>query len=229
MIASESSKLPARLAGALWLLIIACGIFAEVGVRMRLFVPGDAAATAERILAAPGLLRLGFLADSAMFLADVALAALLYVLLRPAGRAAAAVAAAFRLAQAAVLALNLLHQHAALLILDDRAVGAAFAPEQVQALAHLALDVHRHGYDLALFPFGVHCLLLGALILRSALLPRALGALAIAAGAVYLAGSTVRFAAPALVDSIQPIYAVALVAELALGGWLLFRGTRIPE
>ena len=47
----------ARLAGVLYLAIILLGLTSELALRGALLVPGDAAATAERILAAPGLLR----------------------------------------------------------------------------------------------------------------------------------------------------------------------------
>jgi Domain of unknown function (DUF4386) len=218
----------ARLAGVLYLVIIVFGIFAEAGVRSRLFVPGDALATAGNVVVSPGLFRAGFVADSIMFLSDVALAVLLYVLLRPAGRTLALVAMCFRLAQAGVLAINLLHYHAALLLLDGGTYDAWFEPTQLQGLAYLFLDLHRHGYDLGLLLFGVHCILLGILIGRSGYLPRSLGILAIAAGIAYLVGSTTRFVFPGALATISPIYAVALVSELSLCLWLLAKGVTMP-
>ena len=71
----------AKIAGGLYLTIIICGIFGEVGVRMNLIIPGDAAATAANILAAPLLFKIGFAADTTMLLSDVAIAVLFYVLL----------------------------------------------------------------------------------------------------------------------------------------------------
>jgi hypothetical protein len=196
--ADEVSPLPiARTAGLLYLLIIVCGIFAEIGVRGRLFVEGDAGATADRITAAPGLFRTAFVADSLMVLADVALAVLLYVLLRPAGRTLSLVAMCFRLAQAGVLAINLLRYHAAMLLLGSGPYAQWFGAEQLESLSYLFLDLHRHGYDLGLILFGVHCVLLGILVRRCGYLPRWLGALAIAAGVAYLVGSFTRFDAAA--------------------------------
>jgi hypothetical protein len=219
----------ARVAGVLYLAIIVCGIFGEVFVRSTLFVPGDAALTAERIVAAQGLFRLGFVADSLMVLSDVALAVLLYVLLRPASKTLALIAMCFRLTQSAVLALNLLNYHAALLLLNGGEPTAAFEAGQVQALAHLFLDSHRHGYDLGLLLFGVHCLVLGVLILGSRLLPRALGVLAIAASLAYLIGSYTRFLFPEFLAVVSPIYIVPLVSELSLALWLLVKGVDVGE
>lgn len=63
----------ARIAGVLYLVIIACGLFSELVVRGTLVVPGDAAATAANILAADTLFRVGVVSDLVMFLADVAI------------------------------------------------------------------------------------------------------------------------------------------------------------
>lgn len=227
MMHETSEHLPrtvARAAGVLYLIIIVLGLFGELVVRSSLIAPGDAATTASNILASTGLFRTGFVADSIMVLCDVALAALLFVLLRPVNRVLAIVALLFRLAQAAVLALNLLNYHAAMLVLTGAAGPAAFDEAQVASLASLFLDLHSHGYDLGLILFGVHCLVLGYLITKSSFLPRTLGYLGGAAGVVYLVGSYVRFVVPTMVETVAPIYLVAIVAELSLCGWLLIKG-----
>ena len=75
-----SAPLPvARFTGALYLIIIAGGLFGELGVRAALVVQGDAPATAANLLASEGLFRLGFVSDLVIFLADVAVAALLAI------------------------------------------------------------------------------------------------------------------------------------------------------
>lgn len=214
----------ARTAGVLYLVIIVLGLTGELVVRSGIVAAGDAPATAANIRGAEGLFRFGFLADSVMLLADIALAVLLYVLLRPVSKTLALLAMCFRLVQAAIIGGNLLHYHAALVALAGPAYGIAFPPEQLAAVATLLLDLHSHGYDLALLPFGVNCLLLGYLVYRSGFLPRVLGALLAAAGVVYLVGSYTRFLFPAQVEAVAPIYLVAIVAESAMCLWLLIKG-----
>lgn len=214
----------ARTAGLLYLVIIVLGLTGELVVRSGIVAVGDAAATAANIRAAESLFRFGFVADSVMLLADIALAVLLYVLLRPVSKTLALLAMCFRLVQAAIIGGNLLHYHAALVALAGPAYGIAFPPEQLAAVATLFLDLHSHGYDLALLPFGVNCLLLGYLVYRSGFLPRALGVLLAAAGVVYLVGSYARFLFPAQVEAVAPIYLVAIIAESAMCLWLLVRG-----
>jgi len=227
--ATTSPQAVARTAGVLYLIIIVFGMLSELLVRTSMIVPGDPAATAEAIGASPGLFRSGFLMDSIMFLSDVALAVLLYVLLKPVSKVVALVAMCFRLGQAAVLALNLLNYHAAILLLTGPAYAASLGGEQVSGLSYLFLDLHAHGYDLGLLLFGVHCLLLGYLVFRSGYLPRALGVLMVAAGFTYLVGSYTRFLAPGYVPVVAPIYAIAVVSEVSLCVWLLVRGVHVEQ
>lgn len=217
----------ARSAGAFYLVIIAFGLFSEVFVRASLIVPGDAAATATNVARAAWLFRLGFLADAVVFLSDAAVAVLLYVLLRPVDATLAAIAAALRLVQTAILGLNLLNHYAALLLLSGDGYLAAFDQGQINALVLFVLTLHKHGYDLALVFFGMHCLVLGYMLARSDYIPGVLGVLLIAAAFVYLIGSVTLFAAPAYTAFVAPAYIVPLIAETSFCAWLLTKGVRL--
>ncbi|WP_315901560.1 DUF4386 domain-containing protein [Salipiger bermudensis] len=205
----------ARLAGALYLLIILLGLTSELALRGSLIIPSDAVATATAILASPGTLRLSLAADTVMALADVALAVLLYLLLRPVSAALALMAMVFRLVQAGLIAMSLLFQYGALLILQGDG-----APEA----ALLALELHGHGYDLGLVFFGVNSLLTGWLLVVSGFVPKLLGWLIAAAGMVYFLGSALLFLAPPLAGPFAPAYLLPVLAETAFCLWLLIRG-----
>lgn len=207
----------ARLAGLLYLVIILCGLWSELAVRSRLLVPGDAEATAANILANEGLFRLGFAADVVMALSDAALAVLLYLILRPAGPALALAAMVFRLLQTAVIAMNLSNHHAALLLATGGMPG-------MEPLVLHALELQGAIYDLGLIFFGVNSLLVGLLLLRRQGAPNVLGYAIYAAGCVYLAGSTLRFLLPGLMDAFAPAYVICILAELSFALWLLLRG-----
>ncbi len=217
----------ARVAGILYLVIIVLGVWSEVFVRSALVVPGDAAASAAAVLAAESLYRMAFAADSVMALCDVALAILLFGLLRPVHPLLALMAAVFRLVQSAIIGGNLMNHHAALLILNGAGGSSGLSAEQLDGMALLAMQMHRHGYDLGLLFFGLNSLITGWLILRAPFLPSAIGALVAAAGVVYLAGSYVRFLFPALVETVAPAYALPLIAELSFCLWLLIRGVNV--
>ena len=211
----------ARLAGWLYLAIILLGLHGELMVRGTLVVPGDAAATAARIAASPGLWRSGIAADLLMQLADVPVTVVLYLLLRPVGPALSLLAAALNMVQTAVLALNKLTLLVPLLLPPSAPAGAA----QRDALVMLAIRLHDHGFAIGLVFFGLTCVLLGGLIVRSGFLPRVLGVLLAVAGVCYLVNSFALLLAPALAQVLFPaVLAPAFVGELAFSLWLIARG-----
>src|ERR1700753_1369989 len=77
------------------------------------------------------------------------------------------------------------------------------------------------GYGIALIPFGISCLLIGYLVLRSTFLPRTLGVLMAIAGGAYLI-----FLRPALGARLFVPWIVvpAVVGEASLTLWLLIMG-----
>lgn len=218
----------ARVTGLLYLVIIVCAGFAEGYVRGTLVVPGDAAATAGNVLASEGLFRLGFAADVVAFLADAVVAVLLYVLLRPAGPTIALLAVAFRLiAHPAIASVNLLNHFGVLLVLDGAGPLSAFDTGQLEAVALVLLELHRYGYLIGGAFFGVHCALLGVLLVRSELFPDWLGMLLGVAAAGYLVESFTYFLLPAFGGAASGVVVVtAGVAEVSLCFWLLIRGVR---
>ncbi len=226
--ASWSMRSLARTTGLLYLVIIVCAGFSEGYVRSSVLVPGDAAATADNILAAEGLFRLGFVTDLIAFLADAAVAVLFYVLLRPVSETVSLLAAAFRLvAHPAIASVNLLNHFGVLLLLGGAPYLDAFSTHQLQALALLSLQTHRYGYLIGGAFFGVHCALLGYLVVRSVAFPRLLGLLLFAAAAGYLFESFSFFLAPSL-ESLASglVVATAGIAEVSLCFWLLIKGVR---
>ena len=102
----KSIKNTGRLAGVLYLLIAVLAPFSILYIPSTLIVPGDAATTASNILASEGLFRLGIVGDSVVILLEIALAAVLYVLLRPVNKMLALVVSFARLAMTVVMAVN---------------------------------------------------------------------------------------------------------------------------
>lgn len=214
-----SPRLKARLAGVLFLIVMAAGIFAEYAVWNALIVSHDAAATARNILAQEPLYRLGFAANLIDYAFYLGVTAILYELLKPAGRTLAAAAAAFSLAATAIVATAALCTYAPLILLHMQGDGPW------QALALLCLKLRTIGYDVGLVFFGLHFLLIGALILRAVFLPRLLGVLQIVCGACYLVNSFASVLSPPLAKGLSPyILMPCIAAELGLALWLSIVG-----
>jgi hypothetical protein len=223
----------ARTAGLLYLIIFVAGIFAQFVVRESLIVPGDAAATADKILASEGLFRLGIASDFIMILADVAIGVMFYVLLEPVNKTLALMAAFFRLAQATTLGLNLLNLIFALQFVKRADYLAAFDAEQSNALGLMFLDGHAVGYRIGLVFFGLSILVLGYLLIKSGYFPKFLGYGLIGASAGYLTDSFAYFLLPNYADYettlSMVVFGPAVIAELSLTLWLLFKGMNVQQ
>jgi uncharacterized protein DUF4386 len=229
-IAGASPRLRARIAGALWLIIIVAASFAELFVRGRMVVNGDAAATATNILAHEPLYRLGAAAVLIYLLCDTAVALILYELLKPVSRSLSLLASFFRLAMVAILGANLLNLFAPLVLLKGAPLLTAFKADQLQALALVSLKLYTELFLIALLFFGFHCLLIGYLIYRSTFLPRIVGALMAIAGLCYLTHSFANVLSPALAARLFTyLMPLGLPGELSLTLWLLAIGVNVKR
>jgi hypothetical protein len=229
-IAGASPRLKARIAGALWMIIIVAAAFAEFYVRGRIVKDGDAAATATNILAHETLYRLGAAAVLIYLLCDIAVALILYELLKPVSRSLSLLASFFRLAMVAVLGANLLNLFAPLVLLKGAPFLTAFKADQLQALALMSLKLYEQVFFLALLFFGFHCLLIGYLIYRSKFLPRIVGALMTITGLCYLTHSFANVLSPPLaVHLFTYLMPLGFPGELLLTLWLLTIGVNVQR
>jgi hypothetical protein len=220
----------ARAAGFGYLVIIVSGIFAHFFIRAGLIVPGDAAVTAGNIADSESLFRLGMVLDFVMVACDVVVALALYMLLRPVSKGLSLLAAWFRLVQATVNGINLVNLFLVLSLVSGAGYIAAFGRDQLNALSMLFLNGHAYGILVGQVFFGIHCLVIGYLVYRSGYIPRILGILLLFASAGYLTESFGNLLSPGHADLFSYLVAVpAIIAELSLCLWLLFRGGRISD
>ncbi len=219
-VGEASPRLKARIAGALYLLTILTGIFAQGFVSGTLVVDGDAAATATNILTHKSLFELGFTVYLIEMACQVAITALFYDLLKPAGRSISFMAAFFGLAGCIIKTLSRLFYIAPLFVLGGAHYLNVFSPEQLQSLALLFLKVNDHGAAIALVFFGFYALLTGYLILKSTFLPHIMGVLSVLGGLGWL-----TFLNQPLGYRLFPYVAVVgLLGAAALILWLLVVG-----
>jgi len=227
---NSSPQLYARIAGVLYLVNIACGLFGEIFVRGHLVVAGDAAATAHRIVTSEFLFRCGIAGDLIMHISDVPMAVIFYVLLRPVSRDLSLLAALFGMLQTAILCANKLNLVAVLLLLGGSNYLRAFDSNQLQALASLSLALHEHGFGIGLIFFGVSCIVTGYLMFRSEYFPKALGVLQAIAGVSYLINSFAQILNPSLAGKMFPaIVLPAFIGELATCVWLIVKGVNVSK
>lgn len=229
--AGTSPQTYARVAGLLYLFVIVAAGFGELFVRDRLILWGDAAATANNILSSELLFRVGLAGEMLTCVCDVALAMLLYVLLKPVSKNLALLAAFFRLTFVGIYGVSKLFEIAALVALESADTLKTLCPLQSQDLAYVSLRVHSLGYGVSLLFFGFCCILFGHLIRKSGYLPRLLGILLAIAGYGYIAFSVAQMVSPAFAARVlfPWIIPIAFVAESALALWLIVKGVNLPK
>ena len=191
--AERSPVIYARLAGFLYLLTIPLGIFGGLYVASKLIVPGDAATTAQNIIASESLFRLGIVSNLLAPLVLILVVLVLYKLLKPVSKNMAALMVMFLLTGVAIAMLNELNQLAALLLLRGADYLTVFTTDQVQALALLFLRLYSQGSNIAFIFWGLWLLPLGYLVFKSSFLPRILGVLLMISCFGYLIGSFTTF------------------------------------
>jgi hypothetical protein len=225
-----SPQISARIAGFLYLIIITLGIFAEVFVRERVLVNGDAAATARNILAHEQLYRLGFAAGIIVCLCGLPLTLIFYNFFKLVNRSLAILEVFFALVTISIESVTLLNHFAPLMLLGGERYLSVFNAEQLQALAYMSLVLQSVGYNLSLAVFAFDCIISGYLIFRSTFLPRILGVLFAIAGLCYLTNSFASFLSPAFAVHLFPyILAPSFIGELSVCLWLLVMGVNVPK
>jgi hypothetical protein len=210
----------ARIVGVLYLLTLLAGVIAQLYVSDRLVSDGDAAATAANILTHRSRFEFGFTVYLIEMACQVAMTALLYELLKPAGRSVSLVAACLSLVGCVIKTMGRLFFLAPLFLLGGAHYLAVFTGDQLQALALFFLKVNSHAAGIGLAFFGLYAVLKGYLIVRSTFLPRILGLLSVIAGVGLL-----TFLSPTLGPRLFAYLAIlGLVGALPQIGWLLVVG-----
>jgi len=223
-----SNEKTARIAGSLYLAFIGFTLLAEI-VRSRLIVFGDAAGTANNIIASQWLFRVGFVSEllSALFFLSAAWA--LYSLLKPVNNNLALLFVLLNLCGVGVESINMLNQYAALQLLSGASYLNVFQTAQLQALAMSYLYSYTDGFMIAQIFYGAWLLPLGYLVFKSGLLPRILGILLIIDFFGVLIWFFQFFLLPGYAVITYPGLAASFVAEFSLAVWLLVKGVRNRE
>ncbi|MEO8196119.1 MAG: DUF4386 domain-containing protein [Thermoanaerobaculia bacterium] len=223
----DSMKRTARLAGLFYLVVVLTGPFVLLYVPGKIFVPGDATATAANLLAHETLFRSSIVIGLVSELCFLAAALLLYRLLRGVDGTLAFLMALLIFLVTPVGLVATANEVATLAVLHGDYLVAFDAPQRA-ALATLLVEIDRHGVLVSELFWGLWLLPLGILIHRSKFLPRWLGVWLFANGLAYVAISTTGILVPQYLKSVSTFATPILFGEMALMLWLLIVGVRVP-
>jgi len=222
-----SRRQAAIIAGIGLLLMAVLAPIAEFSVRQGLIVPGDAATTAQNIMADESLFRMAICIYLIVAILDVVVAWALYVFLKPVNKSLSLLTAWFRVVYAGILAVVLVNFVIALQLLSGTDYLAVFETDQVYAQAMLFLNAFSDGWNIGLAIFGLHLVLLGYLVFKlSGYMPKILGVLVIIAGLGYMIDSFGNLLSPNYGANIALF---TFIGEVLLIVWLFFKGVRTPD
>ncbi|HEV2707565.1 MAG TPA: DUF4386 domain-containing protein [Pyrinomonadaceae bacterium] len=232
-------KNPGRRAGLLYLLLPMSAPLRLIYIPAKLFVAGDAAATANNITTYETLFRLGMAAELFAGVAGVFLTLAFYELFKQVNRRLAVLvvilggvlpsALYFANVWTDAAALTLARGGGGLLTARGGNALSAFDESQRQALMMFFLHLHNQVINAAQIFWGVWLLPLALLIYRSRFLPRFVAIWLIANGVGYVALSLVVLLLPQYAANVRGIVFPALIGELVLILWLVIRGMNMEK
>ena len=220
----------ARVAGLLYILSSVVGVVRLMYIPSKLIVHGNAAATANNIVAHELLFRLGivsYLVASALWI-FVPLA--LYRLLKGVDHGLAILMVILgSLMQVPIFFVNMVNDAAALLFARGADFLSVFDKPQREAFAMLFLNLHHH-LDLANAVFwGLWLLPFGLLVYRSRFLPRFLGLWLMLGCFAWLAFSFTALLLPEYADKVFTIGQAFTLGEVVTMLWLVIMGAKEPR
>lgn len=226
---TASPKRVARIAGIFYLLVAIFGGFAEGFADPKLYVAGNAVATAANVLSNLGLVRLSVASHflDATFLLLTAMA--FYSLLQHVDKNIARAMLVFVIVAAGIKSLNAVFQFEALQVATNSSYVDAFDTVGSNALVLLLLDIQHYGTLSAQVFFGLWLAPLGYLAYKSGLFPKALGVTLVTATVYYLVHVITAFLVPDFHKQIQPFILIVIIAEVWMLGYLLVVGVRTAK
>jgi hypothetical protein len=220
----SSAKSAARWAGVLYVMTSIPGAWCLVYLPSHFIVPGDATATAGRIVAGELLFRLGIVAELLSFTGFLFVALALFRLLRGVNPAQAWAMVLLIGVSIPVSLINTLNEWAALYLIRGVDVPSALSVPQRQAWGMVFLQFHSDGLGIAGVFWGLWLIPFGTLVYQSKFFPRALGVLLWVAAVGNLARSLVGFGV--LPDALDGPASMLAHCELAMILWLVIRGAK---
>jgi hypothetical protein len=222
------TKKAAHIAGAVYLALVAVAPFAMIYVPSKLIVRGNAAATADNILAHETMFRLAIFGDLIGHVIFICLGIALYRLLSSVNKIWALLMVSFVLVSAAVGFLNTLNNIAAVILFRGGEFLDVIDKTQRDAFGMLFVRLHNQGEFISEIFWGAWLLPFGLLVYRSGFLPRILGIWLIIACFAWIALSITAQFFPTNYSAAFGWLQPAFFAEMAIMLWLLIRGAKVP-
>src|SRR5881396_952696 len=231
----SSARNPGRVVGYWYLLLVLLGPLRLIYIPNKLFVQGDAAATASNIAVHEWLFRFGMLSDLLGAVVLIFLVLAFYRLFKGVDQQLAVLLVIVGGVMPALINfVNVVSDAGALMVARGGGGGAGgawgadflsvFDRPQRDALVMLFLRLHHAQIVVAEILWGLWLFPMGALTYKSGFLPRFIGVWLIINGVAYIVLSLTGLFFPDYQNKVFAYSQPALFGELAIMLWLVFKG-----
>jgi len=213
----------------LWLII---GPFSLLYVPSKIIIGGDAAATAQNIMAHELLFRLGIAGSLITQIIQILVVLVLFVLLKPVNKNHAVLMLVFALVGVPMAMYNSLNQIAALTLLSTGDYLNVLGIEQLQIQMLFFLELDKQGIFIPSIFWGLWLFPLGFLVYKSGYFPRFLGLALVLGGVSYVVDAFSRIILPehaAFEATFGTLITVLAYGELPFMLWILIKGADLPK
>jgi hypothetical protein len=226
MAIDDAQRTAARVAGLAYLLTTAAVVFAEFGLRSRLFVSGDLAQTVRNIAAAERLFRLSITLNLAYCVGVVVLVTALYVILKPVNRHLALLAAFLRLVYVVTSVLMVFSMLAVARHSSNPDYVRLLQTDPLQDFLRLTNSGIGDQYYVGLVFTSLASTVVSYLFLTSRYVPRALAVFGVVSSAWCVACTLAYLLDPAFATIVNLWWFDVPMAlfDIALSLWLLIKG-----
>jgi hypothetical protein len=224
-----SPRNPGRVAGLWYLLLCVIGPLRLIYIPSKLFVHGNAAATANNIAAHERLFRLGIAADLIGAVVLIFLTLAFYRLFKGVDQYLAVLVVILGgVMPALIYFVGVVSDFGALTVVRGADFLSVFDKPQRDALALLFLRLRDHQNTAAEILWGLWLLPLAVLVYRSRFMPRFLGVWLVINGIAYVVLSFTGILLPEYQNKVFIYAQPAFFAEIALMLWLVIKGVKPP-
>jgi len=232
----SSARNPGRVVGFWYLLLVLLGPLRLIYIPNKLFVHGDAAATASNIAAHQWLFRFGMLSDLLGAVVLIFLVLAFYRLFKGVDQQLAVLLVIVGGVMPALINfVNVVSDAGALMVARGGGGGAGgadfpsvFDKPQRDALVMMFLQLHHHQITAAEVLWGLWLFPMGALTYKSGFMPRFIGVWLFINGFAYVVLSLTGLFFPDYQNKVFMFSQPALFGELAMMLWLVIKGAN-PE
>ncbi len=224
-----STRNPGRVAGFWYLLLVLAGPIRLIYIPGKLFVHGNATATASNIAAHEWLFRFGIVSDLFCAVILIFLTLAFYRLFKGVDQNLAVLVVILGGVMPALIDfVSVVSDAAALMVVRGADFLSVFDKPQRDALAMLFLRLRDHQNTAAEILWGLWLFPLAILTYRSRFLPRFLGVWLAINGFAYVLLSFTGLLLPQYENKVFLLSQPALFGELALMLWLVIKGAKPP-